>query len=334
MESRQLDHNRELDELRWGGWGDWMQLVRLPNVFTLLSNCIAACVISVGTLGKLGSVLPLFAASALAYWAGLILNDVNDLNEDRQHRPDRPLPSGRISPALAGHVATGMLVASTAIVAIVGAYGDTLWLAAALGCSVLLWIAIRLYNSSLKLTLLGPVLMGCCRGLNILMVGFGMLCVYWGQPFSTVQEFPDVLIAYATGISLYICGITVYARREEQASNQGTLFLGSVLELVGLAVIGCLPLWTVGRPLAWQLPANSAYPVLIGLIGLTILNRAVGGVFHPVPRKVQLAVKHAILSIIVIDAAVVLMFAGRSYGIATVLLLLPAVVGAMKLRTT
>lgn len=336
MESDNREQAAEVDHLRWGRFEDWVQLVRFPNVFSLFANCAAASIIAVGSLSRLNTVIPLFFVSALAYWAGMIFNDVNDLEEDRKHRPDRPLAAGKISPAVASHVATAMLMLGLLILSIVvvRAKGYTEWMVYSLGCYCLLWLSIRLYNSQLKATLLGPLLMGLCRALNILVVGYAMLGVYWEKDFSTVREFPDTMVAYAVAMGVYICGITVYASREEQASNQGSLALGIILELAGLVVIGCLPMWTAGRPVSWYFPTNSAYPVLVGLIGLTILNRGIQGVVHPVPRKVQLAVKHAILSIIMIDAAIVLVFAGQWYGIGVVLLLLPAVVGAMRVRTT
>lgn len=336
MENYKRERIIEADELRWGRLEDWIQLVRLPNVFTVLSNCVAAAVIAVGSVSQLSTAVPLFVSAVMAYWAGLILNDVNDLEEDRKHRPDRPLSSGRISPVVAGHVATGMTISSLAMVAVTLLYhrADKQWMLAALFCNVMLWLSIRLYNSSAKLTFFGPLLMGACRSFNILAIGYGMLSVYWEKEFSSVTRFPNSLVAYAIAVGVYICGLTVYARREEQASSQFTLAFGALLELVGLIVIGLLPIWTTSRDFSWRLPADSAYPVLIGLIGLTILNRAVIGVLHPVPRKVQLAVKHAILSLIMIDAAVVLMFAGTWYGVGVVLLLLPAVIGAMRVRTT
>lgn len=336
MESDNREQAAEVDHLRWGRFEDWVQLVRFPNVFSLIANCAAAAIIAVGSLSKLNTVIPLFFASALAYWAGMIFNDVNDIEEDRKHRPDRPLAAGKISPAVANHVATAMLMLGLLVLSIVVvlAKGDSEWMVYSLGCYCLLWLSIRLYNSKLKATLLGPLLMGLCRALNILVVGYAMLSIYWEKEFSTVVEFPDTMVAYAVAMGVYICGITVYASREEQSSNQGSLALGIILELAGLVVIGCLPMWTAGRPVSWYFPTTSAYPVLVGLIGLTILNRGIQGVVHPVPRKVQLAVKHAILSIIMIDAAVVLVFAGQWYGIGVVLLLLPAVVGAMRVRTT
>lgn len=331
--SSQQEGLPEVDELRWGSLADWIQLVRLPNVFTLLSNCVAASIIAVGDLSRLRVVIPLFCASVLAYWAGLILNDVNDLEEDIKHRPTRPLAAGRISPALAGHVATGMLILVPVLVILAGYGGDMKWLAPAVICSCALWLCIRLYNSALKLTLLGPLLMGSCRSANVMMIGYGMLCGYAGTALPEEQKLPHTLIAYALAVGVYICGITIYARREEQTSEQSSLALGTVLELVGLVTVGCIPMWEAGRMVAWRL-GNPAYPVLIGLIGLTILNRAVAGMMHPIPRKVQLAVKHAILTIIMIDASIVLMFAGEYYGVGTVLLLMPALLSSLRVRTT
>jgi hypothetical protein len=336
MDNSTQERPYEVDEFRWGRLEDWIQLVRLPNVFTLLSNCAAASIIAVGSLAKLSAVVPLFLASVLAYWVGLILNDVNDLEEDKKHRPDRPLASGRISPTIAGHVATAMTISGFAIVAITLAYHKAYWewMIAALACNLILWVAIRLYNSPLKMSLIGPLLMGGCRSLNILTVGLGLLGVYWAKDFSTVARFPNSLIGYAVAVGVYICGLTIYARKEEQASDQTTLAVGTIFELAGLVVMALLPIWTTSFDFKWHLPANSAYPVLIGLIGVTIMNRAIGGMLHPVPRKVQLSVKHGILSLIMIDAAVVTMYAGKWYGVGIVFLLIPALLGAVKVRTT
>jgi len=326
-----------IDDLKWGKLGDWLQLVRLPAVFTLLSNSLAATIIAVGELLPWTAVVSVCAVSIMTYWAGMILNDCVDLDEDRRSRPDRPLVAGRISPVIAGHVATGMLMLGPLGLLLIAGYHrsiDTIWMVAALVSSILLWVFVRAYNSALKATLLGPILMGGCRFLNIMMVGFCLLAVHWGQDFSAVERFPKALTAYAVAMGLYICGVTTYARREERESSPLALKLGILFQVAGLVVFACLPLWETGRQVAWYLPSNSYYPVLIALIGLTVVNRGLSGVLHPVSRKVQLAVKHALLSLILIDASIVLMWAGAWYGIAVVLLLIPALLGAIRLRTT
>lgn len=361
----------EIDHLHWGRLQDWLQLIRLPNVFTLLADCIAAAIVAVGATWRLSAFLPVMMASLLAYWAGMILNDVVDVEEDREHRPDRPLASGRISPVIAGHVATGMLlIAPILILAIMALHtSQPLWMGLAFLSSVLLSVAVRSYDSPLKRTLLGPPLMGLCRALNILMVGFSMLAVLpFASPdsshaapaktssnvverllvepllpaeVSSTEEigplpdviFPRPLIGLAAGIGLYILGVTVYARREERDSSPAGLLLGILLEIAGLVVIGCLPMWAEAEQ-TWTLNPRQGYPLLILLIGLTVANRGIAGVMHPVPRKVQLAVKHAILTLILIDAAVVLMWAGAWYGCGVVALLLPAMSSAMRFRST
>ena len=361
----------DIDHLHWGRLQDWLQLIRLPNVFTLLADCIAAAIVAVGLSWRLSAFLPVMMASLLAYWAGMILNDVVDIEEDREHRPDRPLASGRISPVIAGHVASGMLlIAPILILAVMALHtSQPLWMGLAFLSSALLSVAVRGYDSPLKRTLLGPPLMGLCRALNILMVGFSMLAVLpfashdsssatLAKTSSNVVErllvepllpaevtsaeeigplpdviFPRPLIGLAAGIGLYILGVTVYARREERDSSPAGLLLGILLEIAGLVVISCLPMWAEADQ-TWTLNPRQGYPLLILLIGLTVANRGIAGVMHPVPRKVQLAVKHAILTLILIDAAVVLMWAGAWYGCGVVALLLPALSSAMRFRST
>lgn len=319
----------EVDHLQWGTLRDWCELVRLPNVFTLFSDCIAAAIVAGTYLLPVTALVPTVVASLFAYWAGMILNDVVDIEEDKQHRPDRPLAANRISPTIAGHVATGLLLIVPILI-----LGTTtlhtsqpLWMGAAFLSAVLLSLCIRSYDSVLKSTPIGPVLMGLCRSLNILMVGCTLFAV------GTVEVLPQALVYLAGGIGLYIIGVTIYAQREESDSHATGLFLGLILEGAGLVVIGCLPRWAP-EDMAWTLDPSRGYPLLIGLIGVTILNRGFAGVLHPVSRKVQLAVKHAILSLILIDAAIVLMWAGPWYGCAVVLLLLPALTSAIRFRST
>lgn len=319
----------EIDELQWGTLRDWGQLVRLPNSFTLISDTVAAALI----VGSLLQPIPAFAltllASFCAYWAGMILNDIVDLEEDQEFRPTRPLPAGRISPVIAGHIASGMLIVGPLLILVVTNFypSQSLWMGAAFASAVLLSFAVRSYNSVLKHTFVGPVLMGLCRALNILMVGCTMFSV------SEYEIMPSALVWYATAIGLYIMGVTIYARREETDSNPAGLIMGLIMEFAALVVLAGFPLWSKTEH-AWGLDPYRAYPLLMGLIGLTVIQRGVSGVSHPVPRKVQLAVKHAILTLILIDAAVAVMWAGPWFGGAVALMLLPALSTALRFRST
>ena len=318
----------QIDSLQWGTLRDWAQLVRLPNVFTLLSDSTAAAIVAVGTLIPLTAFIPTMLVSLMAYWAGMILNDVVDLEEDRRDRPNRPLAAEAISPVVAGHVGTGMLLVGPILILAVCTYHSVsaLWLGAAFLAAAGLSIAVRSYNSPLKQTPLGPLLMGSCRAINILMVGSVMFAATHGE------VFPRAVLYYALAIGLYILGVTIYAHREEKSSSQTLLVIGLMFEVAGLFCLAAMPYWIkLGGTV---LDPQRGYPLLIGLIGLTVINRGVSGILHPVSRKVQLAVKHAILTLILLDAAVVVMWGGVWYGAAVALLLLPAFFIAARFRST
>ena len=108
----------------------------------------------------------LLLASSLLYIAGVVLNDVFDLEIDRQERPERPLPSGRISLAGARRLGWNLLfsgvLAGTATGFFVGHLRPGI-------IAALLAICIVLYDAWLKRTPIGPLAMGACRMLNVFL---------------------------------------------------------------------------------------------------------------------------------------------------------------------
>ncbi len=321
----------EADELQWGRWRDWAELVRLPNVFTVLSDSLAAAILVTGGALPWLTVTLVVIASVLVYWGGMILNDVVDLEEDRSTRFHRPLVRGSISPVIAGHIGNGMLlIAPIIILAATTMWREQpIWMGAAFVCAVGLALCVRVYDSPIKRTPIAPIIMGLCRGLNILMAGTTMLAVTTGE-----VEFPRALPIFAGGIGLYIVGITVFARREEGQSSQSGLVLGLLLEIAGMALIASIPWLSQVDDKLWKLDPWRAYPLLVGLVGLTVINRGIQAVGHPVPRKVQLAVKHAILTLVLLGAAVAALSGGPVHGGIMAALLIPAMLVGARFRST
>src|SRR5690349_3600541 len=125
---------------------DWVRLVRLPNALVagfgvvLGRACMASWLPGPAGLG--------FAAMALLAAAGNVHNDVLDLEADRVNRPDRALPSGRVSPRAAALGAILLALAAFACAFALDAVHGFL----TLGMGLLLF----LYNLVLKrLPLLG-----------------------------------------------------------------------------------------------------------------------------------------------------------------------------------
>ena len=328
---RALAPTFEADELQWGRLRDWAELVRLPNVFTVLSDSLAAAILVTGGALPWVTVVLVVIASVLAYWGGMILNDVVDLEEDRTTRSHRPLVRGSISPVIAGHIGNGMLLVAPIVILFATTVWreQPIWMGAAFVLAIGLSLCIRIYDSPIKRTPLAPLVMGMCRSLNILMAGTTMLAVTSGD-----VAFPRALLIFAAGIGLYIVGITVFARREEGQSSQAGLLLGLLLEVAGMALIAGIPWFSQMDEKVWKLDPWRAYPLLVGLVGLTVLNRGVQAVGHPVPRKVQLAVKHAILTIVLLGAAVSALSGGHWHGGLMAALLIPAMLIGSKFRST
>ena len=140
----------------------YLQLVRLPNVFTAAADSLAGWLLAVGTLEAPRRWLPLVLASVFTYAGGIVLNDVFDLEVDRNERPNRPLPSGRVGLRFAKLLGVGLLLSGVTLAKFSG-------VAYALGAECTLVLCVLVYNAGLKRSVLGPELMGACRGLNLLL---------------------------------------------------------------------------------------------------------------------------------------------------------------------
>lgn len=147
--------------------GTYLDLVRAPAALTVLGDTVAGGAAAGHRLTA--RRLPLSVASALLYAGGMALNDYADRELDAVERPERPIPSGRISPRAAFNTAAGLTAAGLCVAGIAGGR-KSLVLAVPLAASI--WT----YDLVAKPTVLGPLMMSACRGLDVLMgAGAGSL---------------------------------------------------------------------------------------------------------------------------------------------------------------
>ncbi len=286
----------------------YLQLFRLPNVFTAISNILMGFLFTKGwPCEGIGITYFLFlcAASCCLYIGGMVLNDFYDFETDLEERPQRPLPSGRINRAWAQKLGFGLLAAGILLAAFPG-FGTfqpkSGLIAAALA------VAIYLYDSLAKQTAVAPILMGSCRSLNILL---GMSC--------GILATDQLLVAI--GIGVYVAGITWFARCEAKNSSRNMLMFGLGVMLVGIAILGAWP-WYSEKVLP-LLAAKIRWPTLLVLLVTSVVRRCMIAIATPEPENVQNAVKHAIFSLVVLDAAVVWAVLGPYAALVVLLLLLP-----------
>jgi 4-hydroxybenzoate polyprenyltransferase len=266
-----------------------------------------------GTRPELAAAVCLL--SVCFYAAGVILNDVADVNRDRLSRPNRPLPSGAISVRTAARIGILLLLAG---------WTGGMVLASILGTPYpwtigsLLALTILAYDFWLKSTLAGPLVMGLCRSLNLLLgITVGLA--------ASKGEFYSVHLGVAALLGMYVTGITVFARRETESSPRGTLIIGLMIMILAFGCLGFLPYWPL--KMRWPQPVPPvSWLGSVGVAALIVSLRGIQAVADPRPQKIQRAVRQAVLWIIVWDTILCFAFAGKDAALLILLLLVPAVI--------
>ena len=283
----------------------YLELVRLPNLFTAMADAaMGFLLVGSSDLWVLGLLM---AASTLLYASGMVLNDVFDFSFDARERRHRPLPSGRVPMGMARWLGWELLILGVATAWAVGFLAGHL-VPGVVGC--LLAACIVAYDAGLKQTPLGPVAMGACRMLNVLL-GISVTAAPWQTEHWLV----------AGGIGVYVAGITWFARTESRTSGRVQLVLALAVMLSGIALLAWFPSFAEEpfRPESLR-----RYRLLMTVLGLLIGWRCFRAVLDPIPARVQMAVGHAILSIVVLDAAVCYIARGTTAAVCVLTLLAPA----------
>lgn len=168
-------------------------LGRISNLPTVWSNCLAGWLLGGGE--NFAKLPFLFLGVTLLYLGGMFLNDAFDAEFDRQHRKERPIPSGSISPALVWRIGFSLLLVGNALLFAAGITPGIL--------GALLALNILLYDAVHKAFTFSPVLMGGCRFFVYLIAA---ACGEWGVTGYAVWG--------GMALALYVVGLSFVARRE------------------------------------------------------------------------------------------------------------------------
>jgi 4-hydroxybenzoate polyprenyltransferase len=308
----------------------WGQLVRLPNVFTVLADVGAAFLLVSGGPAPMGRLVCVLLGAVLLYWAGMILNDVFDVDVDRAQRSNRPLAAGTVSISAAKQAGWSLLALGILIAGASGylpsANDETTWLP--LVVAILLAITIVAYDGPLKKTPLAPAAMGGCRVLSFLLGASPLL--------GTVDGFlvPKYVLGTAVGMGTYVMGLTLFGRREASGGPSLNLPTGMLVTLFGAVLLAVAP--QLNRaPIGWHVAdLRFTFPMLIGLIAFPVVVRAIRAVQDPSPAKIQVTMRIGILTIIPLSAAFAFLGAGQLWGLAVFSLVVPSLILARSFRVT
>lgn len=279
-----------------------LQLVRIPTVFTAMADIFLGFLLTRRSLAPVDTFALLLAASVCIYWTGMILNDYFDRDVDSQERPGRPIPSGRIPAGSALKLGVMLNVAGLGLAACAGQLS--------LQIALLLTLCVWLYDGVLKKTPVAPLLMGSCRLFNVLLGASA-------SPTGAMWWCPQMHVAI--GLGIYVCGLTWFARQEAKTSARPQLISASFVINAGLATL---------FGFVHTAPDNSQRETamfVLAVISVTIVRRLLRAISQPEPARVQTAIKMMLLSLIMLDATLVLFATGApALAIAVALLMVPA----------
>jgi 4-hydroxybenzoate polyprenyltransferase len=261
---------------------------------TALTNAFTSLWISNEPVSILYGLAFLLLSTIGLYGGGVVLNDVFDAELDAVERPERPIPSGKVSKE--GAAVLGIWLIMLGIGSAFGASAIS-----ALIASIVAVLAI-VYDKYGKHTILGPINMGMCRGGNLLL-GISAL------PYLVNTYWPIAFIPIA-----YIAAITTISRGEVHGGDKRALYLA--FGLYGLVILAIL-----GMSMKSSFPLWHTLPFL-ALFAFLIFPPLIRAWQDRQPRNIGLAVKAGVIALIAMDAAIGATFAGWIYGL-VVLALLP-----------
>ncbi len=271
--------------------------MRPANMVTSIADVLAGIAIS-GAVAQSNfstgytSVLLLCISTAGLYGGGVVFNDVFDAELDKMERPERAIPKGIVS--LKEATLLGIILLLTGIISaiIVSEIAGLL--------ALLIAFAALTYNKwSKHHFFFGPLNMGLCRGLNLLL-GISILA-------SAIPQWWFIAIVPI----IYIAAITMISRGEVHGGSKRILYFAALLYGI---VIASILFFSNRKETVWQ--------SLIFLLPFAwmIFSALIKAIRVTVPKNIGKAVKAGVIALILMNAAWAVAFG--AIGLALIILVL------------
>lgn len=275
----------------------FLRLARPANIVTAISDILAGVAVAgyAGGIAELPSVLLLVVATIGLYGGGVVFNDVFDAALDRVERPERPIPSGLITEKEGAFLGTSLLA-----IGVTAAFGLSVYPSGSIAFAIA--VAALVYDKWGKHhRFFGPLNMGICRGLNLLL---------------GISVVPEALFQYgwlAIVPILYIAAITMISQGEVHGGKSKTILFSAFLYTIVIASILYVSIAL----------KNSTYALFfLVILAILIYPPLLRAIREPVGKNIGKAVKTGILALIVMNASWAATF-GAFYLAIVIVLLLP-----------
>ena len=307
--------------------GDYLRLVRLPNIFTVPSNTLSGyfALVALAHINALQLVL-LASSSMLLYTSGLVFNDYFDVETDLKERPHRPLPSGRICKRIAFTIAISSMISANLIAYF--AAGPN-----AFALSALISAIVILYDYKLKETKGGPVAMGLARSLNVILGASPALYLVLQNNNLFIRLAFIGLFTFA-----YIFSISLVSRKEirsdqDQKDRQKTTRSVRITVLTSFSIIFCIIASIIFLVLLGIFRADLVVNLAL-FSGVVVIILVKMSRFRYLSSSLQNAIQNMVIAIIVLDSIFVSGLVGVYYGLPVLILVIPAIVLSRRLYMT
>ena len=276
---------------------EYLQLVRLPGIFTAFSNVLIGYFFSFTFNSEIFFLPYLLTTSGLLFCSGMIFNDYFDYNLDKKERSFRPLASGKISKKNALLIGFIFLLLANISASFLGF--DSLIISLILTCAILF------YNFKLKfISFLGIINLSIIRMLNILL-GFSIISISF--------EF----IQYLIPLGIFVFGISILAKNEVKANQIIYKKLNKIIIIITIVSISILVI------------NNFQFESLLFLGLFSFLS-----LYSLFFKKIQNQITFQLLLIILLDSILISFFVPLHFSIFVSLLILPAYAISKKLYLT
>nr|WP_232073374.1 UbiA family prenyltransferase [Mycobacterium stomatepiae] len=250
--------------------------MRAPAALTVLGDTVVGAIWSNRSVSRRRLALPL--ASVLLYWSGMVFNDFADRKRDAIERPERPIPSGRVSAESALALGTGLAAAGFATATAAGGRHGLAAAGRIAGCVVV-------YDFVAKDTPAGPLVMAGCRFLDVML--------------GATPHYRSALIP-ASVMGLHTTAITVLSQSEVSGS-QPSLPVAVAIMAGGVAAAAMATARPAALPWHRAAPAAGVYAWSFGPSLWAAWQR-------PSAERIRASVRAGIASTIAVQA----MLAARS----------------------
>ncbi|WP_291403472.1 UbiA-like protein EboC [Daejeonella sp.] len=274
----------------------FLRLMRPANIVTSVADVLAGITISGYIFGPeidFLAIILLCLSTIGLYGGGIVFNDVFDFELDKIERPERAIPSGAVKLSEAIVLGLFLLVFGIASAFLYSMLSGII--------AILIAVCALVYNKFSKHhPFIGPLNMGICRGLNLLL---GVSIIAYSLNNSYIIAVVHLI---------YIFSITIISRGEVHGSNKNKLFLGAFLYAL---VIGVMLFF------AWQKEQILLALIFIVPFAWMIFRPLFRAIQEPIGKNIGLAVKAGVISLILMDAAWAAVFGSLGLAFFIVILL-------------